>query len=157
MLSSSTHKPRLRRLDTLFVQTPIYFLTFCTHERAALLANAKVQTALIAFSTQASAHHVYVGRYVLMPDHAHFFATFGDEAPALSTWIKSLKNSLSKILRAQNRPAPHWQKGFFDHVMRSADSYSEKWDYVRANPVRAGLVATPDDWPYQGIIHDVRF
>lgn len=36
--------------------------------------------------------------------------------------------------------------------MRSAESYDAKWEYVRANPVRAGLVADPDDWPYQGEI-----
>jgi putative transposase len=60
-------------------------------------------------------------------------------------------------LRAQNHRAPHWQKGFFDHIMRSADSYSEKWDYVSANPVRAGLVHHADAWPYQGVIHDLHF
>ena len=37
---------------------------------------------------------------------------------------------------------PLWQSEFFDHVIRSADSYTEKWNYVRENPVRAGLVAT---------------
>jgi len=40
-----------------------------------------------------------------------------------------------------------WQRGFFDHLLRSEESYSEKWNYVRNNPVRAGLVASGDDWP----------
>jgi len=40
----------------------------------------------------------------------------------------------------------------FDHVLRSDESYGEKWDYVRHNPVRAGLVRECDDWPYQGEI-----
>jgi hypothetical protein len=31
-----------------------------------------------------------------------------------------------------------------------AESYSLKWDYVRMNPVRAGLVAKSEDWLYQG-------
>jgi hypothetical protein len=26
----------------------------------------------------------------------------------------------------------------------------DKWSYVRENPVRAGLVARAEDWPYQG-------
>jgi hypothetical protein len=67
--------------------------------------------------------------------------------------MKSLKNSLSKTLRGMNVPAPHWQKGFFDHVMRSEESYSEKWLYVAENPVRKRLAAHPEDWPYQGEIH----
>jgi hypothetical protein len=48
---------------------------------------------------------------------------------------------------------PFWQKRFFDHVMRSAESYEQKWTYVRDNPVRAGLVGRAEDWPYQGEIH----
>jgi putative transposase len=47
---------------------------------------------------------------------------------------------------------PVWQEEFFDHVLRSDESYSEKWDYVRQNPVRVGLVADADDWPWQGEI-----
>jgi hypothetical protein len=34
--------------------------------------------------------------------------------------------------------------------MRRSESYAEKWDYGRNNPVRAGLVKHADDWPYQG-------
>ena len=45
-----------------------------------------------------------------------------------------------------------WQRGFFDHLLRSAESYGQKWNYVRENPVRAGLVAQPEDWPYAGEI-----
>ena len=41
-----------------------------------------------------------------------------------------------------------WQRDFFDHRLRKAESYREKADYIRANPVRAGLVKAPQDWPY---------
>ena len=51
---------------------------------------------------------------------------------------------------------PVWQEEFFDHVLRSSESYSEKWNYVRENPVRASLVADADDWPYQGEIEELR-
>ena len=45
-----------------------------------------------------------------------------------------------------------WQEEFFDHVLRSGESYSQKWNYVKENPVRAGLVKNADDWPWQGEI-----
>jgi putative transposase len=51
--------------------------------------------------------------------------------------------------------APIWQRDFFDRFLRSADSYSEKWEYVRDNPVRAGLVRRPEDWSHQGVTHDL--
>ena len=66
--------------------------------------------------------------------------------------MKSLKNAISKTLKNATFPGPHWQKGFFDHVIRSEESYEQKWVYVRDNPVRAGLVRSAEDWPYAGEI-----
>ena len=48
--------------------------------------------------------------------------------------------------------AGFWQRGFFDHLIRNTESYTQKWDYVRENPVRSGLVASSDAWKYQGEI-----
>ena len=56
---------------------------------------------------------------------------------------------LGKRLQAMGHAKPHWQRGFFDHLMRSAESYSEKWEYVRMNPVRAGFCSRPEEWPFQ--------
>jgi len=70
----------------------------------------------------------------------------------LSLWMKSLKNSMSKHWRDGGISAPHWQKGFFDHVIRSSESHEEKWRYVRENPVRAGLVERAEDWQFAGVI-----
>jgi putative transposase len=50
-----------------------------------------------------------------------------------------------------------WQSDTFDHILRSGESYSEKWNYVRMNPVRAGLAAAPEDWPWQGEITPLAF
>ena len=47
---------------------------------------------------------------------------------------------------------PHWQKGFFDHVIRSEESYEQKWVYVRDNPVRAGLVRSAEDKKKRAVI-----
>jgi hypothetical protein len=38
-------------------------------------------------------------------------------------------------------------------VLRGAESYEEKWWYVRDNPVRAGLVDRWEDWPHCGEPH----
>ena len=93
---------------------------------------------------------MWVGRYVLMPDHLHLFVGFSRPGPDISAWMRALKGALSATLRSDRVLAPHWQKGFFDHVLRSAESYNEKWHYVHENPVRAGLASRAEDWPYQG-------
>jgi REP element-mobilizing transposase RayT len=86
-----------------------------------------------------------------MPDHVHFFATpCREEAMSLSEFIKNWKRWTRHEIREKEGPAFRWQPEFFDHVLRSGESYAGKWEYVRMNPVRAGLVSDPDDWPYQG-------
>ncbi len=148
-------KPRLQRLDRLFSDHPVLFLTACTHNRQRLLANTGIHEAFVSFCQKSSEYKVFVGKYVLIPDHFHLFAYFSEEAHPISDWVKSLKNSLSKQFRKVQIPAPHWQKGFFDHVLRSGESYLEKWGYVANNPVRAQLVSTTVEWPYQGEIHSI--
>jgi REP element-mobilizing transposase RayT len=121
------------------------------------LAREPVHEAFIRFAEKGEQHGACTGGYVLMPDHLHAFVGMDDRQIDLSGWMKSLKNTLSKTLRFDGIAAPHWQKDFFDHVLRSQESYQEKWDYVRENPVRAGLVKRWQDWPFSGEIFDLRY
>ena len=100
---------------------------------------------------------IVCGEYVIMPDHIHLFLRIDPNRYVVGKTVGFLKQSLSKPLRALDIAQPHWQPGFFDHILRSANSYSEKWDYVRNNPVRAGLVKCADDWKYQGTIRVVSY
>jgi len=140
----------LRRLDWLYTDRPLYFITAATHQRRRLLGQDAVHKTLIAFFESARARGVFVGRYVLMPDHLHCFVAIEPGGVSLPRWVQILKVTLAKTLREQGGTSPFWQKGFFDHILRSAESYRLKWEYVRQNPVRAGLVKRAEDWPYQG-------
>ena len=75
----------------------------------------------------------------------------------LAGWIQSLRAVIGKRLLSLGIHKPHWQEGFFDHLLRSYESYAQKWEYVRMNPVRAQLSKTPEDWPYQGEIVRIPF
>ena len=85
-----------------------------------------------------------------MPDHVHLFVRGSDDFQP-SPWIGLLKRALSKNI-AVTETGPIWQRDFFDHVLRSDASYGQKWNYVRENPVRPGLVAKADEWLYSGEI-----
>lgn len=151
--SCPLHTPRLQRLDRLFTDCPVYFLTTCTAQRRAILANEGTHHAFVLFARNGAPRGVLVGRYVLMPDHLHLFAAFAPGSLSLSGWMQALKRTLSKHWSVRGAEGPHWQKGFFDHVLRSEESYEEKWRYVLQNPVRAGLVQDAEDWPYQGEVN----
>ena len=140
------------RLLTLIQNTdPLYFVTFNTYKRRPLLSHEALHQSWLTFATRAPNSGAWVGRYVIMPDHIHLFVGLTDSAK-LTTWVQATKAVLGKELLHSGYQKPHWQRGFFDHLLRSSESYEQKWEYVRLNPVRKGLCARPEDWPYQGEI-----
>ena len=150
------HPPRLPRLDRIFTDHFFYFLTFCTYNRTPILAKPLIHQAFLSFTENSTTRGIFVERYVIMPDHIHLFAAFESHA-SLGGWVKSLKNYLSKAMRESKIEAPHWQKGYFDHLLRSEESYGSKWEYVSHNPVRHQLVSNSSLWPFQGEINPLIF
>lgn len=161
------------RLPVVFQRydPPLYLVTFNTLLRRPLLACDAVHAAFHEYAEGGLAFNVATGRYVLMPDHVHVFVRIGRDM-ALKRWEGGLKQRIGKALKklghepaslprtfpahsadATPKTKSFWQPGFFDHLLRHNESYAEKWDYVWRNPVRAGLVTKPEDWPYQGEIH----
>ena len=141
-------RDRPHRLDLIYVNQPLYFVTFATRDRKRIpsLDGAKAVLENYAYRTIEN-FNVALGRYVIMPNHVHLFVRGGRDF-TLSSWIGGLQRAMSVKLESPEL----WQPGFFDHILRSNESYSEKWNYVRENPVRVGLVKRAGDWPYQGEI-----
>ena len=92
-----------------------------------------------------SQYHVmcrwYTWLAVLMPDHLHLLLSFQDDRP------------MAKVVAGWKRfharqHGVDWQENFFDHRLRNDDEYIEKAAYLRMNPVRAGLCASPEKWPW---------
>ena len=157
MTAEDSQRERLHRLGLLYVRYPIYFVTACTHRRQRILATDAVHGSLLEFGREGGERGVRIGGYILMPDHLHLFIALDDQSVTLARVVKSLKNTLSKAIRTAGVPSPHWQKGFFDHVLRSGESYSQKWQYVRDNPIRAGLVSAVGKWPFSGEVFSLEY
>lgn len=149
-----TQHKHLSRLASLWSDQPVFFITACTHERRPLLACTEAFAVIQdEFRSAPQRHGWGVGRFVVMPDHIHFFCAGGAgvDASPLSRFVGSFKEWTAKrICRSLGMQPPIWQREFFDHVLRSHESYADKWLYVRENPVRAGLVQTAEAWPYAG-------
>jgi hypothetical protein len=78
---------------------------------------------------------------VIMPDHVHLIATFNLDKGIQNT-IRAWKSHQAKFLKVA------WQSGFFEHRLRNEKEFDEKSHYVRWNPVRKGLVQSPEKWPF---------
>ena len=143
-------KSRPPRLTPIFnsYDAPLFFITACTLHRRPFPSLPEAQKAFVEYATRAAGFNIAVGRYVIMPDHVHFFVC-GDREFVVSEWMKGLKRVIANRFRG-DPSSFRWQPGFFDHLLRNDESYGAKWNYVRDNPVRAGLVKTAVDWPYGG-------
>jgi len=137
------------------------FLTVCTEKRGQWLAQSSVQRVLHNI-WQNTATAWLVSDYLLMPDHLHLFCAPHDLKFTIERWIGFWKDQLAKNLKIQGgaaaspyRTIGKFQAGGFHHRLRDGESYSQKWQYVRENPVRAGLVTRSEDWPYFGRVHEI--
>ncbi len=79
--------------------------------------------------------------FLVMPDHVHGMFTF-----PVSEVMQNVVAAWKRI--TARRHGVRWQRDFFDHRIRNDDEYVEKSFYIRMNPVRKGLVETPEEWPY---------
>jgi REP element-mobilizing transposase RayT len=126
----------------------IIFLTVCTRHRQTVLANAMAQELMVTAWRQAG--FWAVGRYVVMPDHLHLFCAPNREPEhPLRQWMSYWQNLVTRRWPDRTQ-CPLWQRDYWDRQVRRGESYGEKWEYVRNNPVRQRLVSRAEDWPYQG-------
>jgi putative transposase len=140
--------PPVRELGN---RSMIVFVTVCTSGRQPVLANPVIHGFLRESWERAG--HWLVGRYVVMPDHIHLFCAPGKNPPEpIRSWI-----SYWKRLVAFSQGGSIWQKNYWDTQLRRHESYEAKWAYVYDNPVRAGLVAQADAWPYRGELNILRW
>ncbi len=86
--------------------------------------------------------------FVIMPDHLHLLLTPG-ATTSLEKAIQFVKGGSShRIHRAHGHSLQIWQDGFFDWTIRDENDWRIKADYIRMNPVKAGLVVRAEDWKY---------
>jgi REP element-mobilizing transposase RayT len=76
-----------------------------------------------------------------MPDHLHLLATVPAETQ-LEHLLAHWKRHVARTCGVR------WQRDFFEHRLRRDEHFEAKLEYLRQNPVRAGLVVRPEDWPH---------
>jgi REP element-mobilizing transposase RayT len=86
--------------------------------------------------------------YVLMPNHIHLFVRVlqGSLRETLGSFKSWTGGAAASMLGLQ--AGRFWQREWFDHWSRSGSEDEKISQYVRANPVKAGLVRTSAEWPH---------
>jgi non-canonical purine NTP pyrophosphatase (RdgB/HAM1 family) len=89
---------------------------------------------------------------VVMPDHVHLMLRPHKSAPdafySLSDLVGGIQRySSTQINQSRGSSGQLWQDESFDRILRP-DEWQQTWEYILLNPVRAGLAATPWEYPY---------
>ncbi len=84
-----------------------------------------------------------------MPDHLHLLVEGETSVSNLITFVHQLKQ-LTEFLHRRRNHRRLWQQGYYEHVVRNGEATLVVARYILANPVRAGLVHEPRDYPFSG-------
>ena len=128
----------------------IYLVTTCSNQRQKIFLQAAAAQILMDEINQADLTGNCVSlAYVIMPDHLHWLFELG-EGYSLSQLIKRLKGSSARRINAVRMSTGRlWQPGFHDHAIRNSQAIAPTANYLLNNPVRAGLVTNPEDYPFK--------
>jgi putative transposase len=121
----------------------IYFITICTQPRGVNQLCRPKEAAWIRESMdfRQARGDWWIHLALLMPDHLHVLMSFEREQ-GMNAAIAQWKRYAAREIKIQ------WQTDYFEHRLRNDENVDEKAHYIRMNPVRAGLVGTPQEWPY---------
>ena len=126
-----------------------YFVTTKTSQNRALFHVVEIAETV----TQTLAHYRERGEYllhefVLMPDHLHVLIT-PSPTNSLEKAMQFIKGGSSHRLHQQRgQKVDLWSAGFHEWTVRDAADWKTKAEYIRLNPVKAGLAERAEDWPY---------
>ena len=138
----------------------LHFITYSCYRRQPLLGTARRRDLLLTVLEQVRRRYqfVVVG-YVVMPEHIHRLIS-EPQVKTPSTVMQALKLGFARRLLAQGRrqrnpaqavlfdcaPQHIWQKRFYDFNVWTEHKRIEKLRYMHRNPVKRGLVASPELW-----------
>ena len=127
-----------------------YSLTFCTNQRRRLFTEPAVVDLVAAQLLRAANEQKFaVIAYCFMPDHLHLLIEGTCDDSDGRRFIKSFKQ-YSGYYYSQTRHDTLWQRYGLEHVLRDDETTIEVVKYILANPVRAGLAAAVEDYPFVG-------
>jgi len=93
-------------------------------------------------------HKFQLHDFVVMPDHLHVLLTV-EEGMTIEKAMQLIKGRFSHRLRHElGYPGEVWQRGFSEVQVMNRESFLQHRAYIAMNPVKAGLVDSPEKYPF---------
>jgi putative transposase len=86
--------------------------------------------------------------FVIMPDHLHLLLTLHD-GMTIEKGMQLVKGRFSHRLSHElGYKGEVWQRGFTEVQVMNRESFETHREYIANNPVKAGLAASTDEYPF---------
>jgi REP-associated tyrosine transposase len=126
-----------------------FFVTSKTVQGRALLQSERNATLLIdVLRSNVSAGRFQVHDFVMMPNHFHLIVTL-DNMTSIERAMQLIKGGFSyQVKKELGYRREVWQRGFSEVRIQDRASFLKHRDYIEQNPVKAGLAAAPESFPF---------
>lgn len=126
-----------------------FFISTATWERRSILqSNLLCDLLLDVLRENRARERFQLHEFVFMRDHVHLILTPSSPVP-LEKAIQFIKGGFSfRAKREMNFNGEIWEKGYKEQRIKDARDYAEKAAYIGMNPVKAGYVECPEQFPY---------
>jgi putative transposase len=129
-----------------------HFVTFSCYRREPLLNSEQACCVFEQVLESVRQRYAFVvAGYVVMPEHVHIL-TSEPRISSLSIALQVLKQKTSRKLK-QAGASHFWQRRYYDFNVYSEAKTVEKLKYMHRNPVKRGLVPSPEDWVWSSFRH----
>jgi REP element-mobilizing transposase RayT len=98
---------------------------------------------------EAEKKRFFIQAYCFMPDHLHLLVSGQHSSSDCLAFINTFKQR-SGFAFKQNVGKRLWQHKPYDHILRPEEPWESIAYYIWMNPVRKGLCAQAEDWPFSG-------
>jgi putative transposase len=144
------YKPVPRLKEFSYTGLRHYSLTICTQHRKRVFVNREaVDLVRLQLVQTATRYQFAIIAYCFMPDHLHLLVEGTANGSSVQEFVRVFKqcssyhwkNSFGHVL---------WQRSYFEHVLRDGESPVKAARYLLANPIRARMVESAEDYPFLG-------
>ncbi len=154
--------PNYRRLR---VPGATYFFTVNLAERGETVLTDHIDLLREAYRITAAEHPIRCEAMVVLPDHIHAVWTLPPGDAEFSRRWQKIKGRFAHATGLRGNPSPSmvkkreaglWQRRFWEHMIRDKDEERRAITFCHADPLRHGLVAAAEDWPFSTLHRDLR-
>ena len=133
-----------------FLPEATYIVTASTYHKKQLFGSPKLLTRLLStLFDEAERANWSLQAWAVLSNHYHFVAQAPDDAHTLNRMLQAVHSRVARAVNADdNTPGRRVWFQYWDTCITNERSYLARLHYVHTNPVKHGLVAVAEDYPW---------